>query len=139
MTVEIVGMEYDWLGCDANGHVALFSTAGAGYAPEAFLRNVAAHDAAIQCVLELPVTTEARFFPDIGPDLINTWRLVAERGLYAYDCDPNGGPYHLVAAPVVAVTANTLPAEVAEVATKVRCPERFERQTVITEEMLTDQ
>jgi len=139
MTVDVLGFEYDWLGCDTNGHVALFSTAGAGYAPEAFLCDVEAHDAAIQCILELPVTIEARFFPDIGPGCINTWRLVAERGLYAYDCNPNGGPYVLVAAPRVAVTANMLPAEVAEVATKVRCPVRFERQTVITEGMSTDQ
>lgn len=138
MTVDIVGYEYDWLGCNTDGHVALFSTAGAGYAPEAFVRNVEAHEAAIECILELPVTTEARFFPDIGPGCINTWRLVAERGLYAYDSDPNGGPYVLVAAPRVAVTANRLPAQVAEVAIKIRGLAPFEQQTVITAVMLSD-
>jgi hypothetical protein len=31
--IEIQGFEYDWLGVDDSGCVALFSTAGAGYAP----------------------------------------------------------------------------------------------------------
>jgi hypothetical protein len=133
---EILGMEYDWLGCDSNGHIALFSTAGVGYAPAEFLRDTDAHDVAIQEVLALPPTTEARFFPAVAPGLVNTWRLVAERGLYAYDCDPNGGPYHLVAAPVVAAKTDALPPEVVSVATRVRCPAPFERQTVVTEQML---
>src|SRR5437899_85750 len=34
---EILGLEFDWLASDADGHVALFSTAGGGYAPEDFL------------------------------------------------------------------------------------------------------
>ena len=133
---DIQGMEYDWLGSDLGGCIALFSTAGAGYAPTEFLRDTDAHDSAIQAVLALPATTEARFFPHVAPGLVNTWRLVAERGLYAYDCDPNGGPYRLVAAPVVPAKADTLPPAVADVATKVRCPMRFETQTVVAEGML---
>lgn len=133
---EILGIEHDWLGCDSNGHTALFSTAGAGYAPAEFLRDTDAHDIAIPEVLALPPTTEARFFPTVAPRLVNTWRLVAERGLYAYDCDPSGGPYHLVAAPVVAAKGDALPSEVVSVATTVRCPWQFERQTVVTEEMM---
>lgn len=133
---EILGTEYDWLGCDSNGHFALFSTAGAGYAPAEFLRDTEAHDMAIQEVLTLPPTTAARFFPAVAPGLVNTWRLVAERGLYAYDGDPSGGPYHLVAAPVVAAKADALPPEVVSVATRVRCLAQFERQAVVTEEML---
>jgi hypothetical protein len=33
--VEILGFEYDWLGSDGDGRVALFSTAGGSHAPEA--------------------------------------------------------------------------------------------------------
>jgi len=36
---EILGMEYDWLECDSSDHFALFSTAGARYAPAAFLTS----------------------------------------------------------------------------------------------------
>ena len=119
-------MEYDWLGCDLNGYFALFSTAGAGYAPAEFLRDVEAHDIAIQAILALPATTAARFAPSVASGLVNTWRLVAERGLYAYDCDPTGGPYRLVAAPVVPAKADDLPPAFTDVANKVRCPVYFE-------------
>lgn len=136
MTADIQGIEYDWLGCDSNGHIALFSTAGAGYAPPEFLRDTDAHDIAIQEILALPSTTEVRFFPVVGSGLVNTWRLVAERGLYAYDCDPSGGPYRLVAAPVVAAKADALPRAVLEVATRVRCPGHFVGHPVVTREML---
>jgi hypothetical protein len=133
---DIQGMEYDWLGCDSGGRVALFSTAGAGYAPTEFLLDTDAHDAAIQAVIALPATTDARFFPPVAAGLVNTWQLVAERGLYAYDCEPNGGQYRLVAAPVVPAKVDALPPAVADVATKIRCAMRFETDTVVTVEML---
>jgi hypothetical protein len=41
--IEILGLEYDWIGHDEDGRVALFSTAGTGYAQEAFLRGTDAH------------------------------------------------------------------------------------------------
>lgn len=133
---DIQGLEYDWLGSDLSGCVALFSTAGAGYAPMEFLRDTDAHDTAIQAVLALPASTAAQFSPHLAPGLVNTWRLVAERGLYAYDCDPNGGPYRLVAAPVVPAKAEALPTVVADVAVRLRYALRFETQAVVTEEML---
>ena len=89
---EIRGREYDWLARDDDGHVALFSTAGAGYAPVEFLWNTEAHDRAIQAILALPASTAARLAPELAANLENTWKLVAERGLFAFDCDPNGGP-----------------------------------------------
>jgi hypothetical protein len=134
---DILGLEYDWLGSDDSGAVALFSTAGAGYAPVALLRDTAAHDEAIQAVLALPATTEVRFAPDLAPGVLNTWRLVAERGLYAYDCDPNGGPYRIVAMPAVPAQIHELPPAVARVAASVRCSVRFERLSTVTGEVLT--
>ena len=114
--VDVLGLEYDWLGCDESGCVALFSTAGSGYAPGAFLDDTDAHDRAIEAILALPASTEARFFPDLSPGLVNTWRLVAERGLYAYDCDPNGGPYRQVASPANPARIGTFPAIVVDAA-----------------------
>lgn len=55
--------EYGWLGSDDSGCVALFSTAGAGYAPKAFLCHTDAHDTAMQAVLAMPTTTEVKFAP----------------------------------------------------------------------------
>ena len=76
---DIQGLEFDWLGSDEVGCVALFSTAGAGCAPAEFLRDTSAHDAAIEAVLALPASTTARFAPELAPGLPNTWRVVAER------------------------------------------------------------
>lgn len=135
---DIQGREYDWLGSDESGCVALFSTAGAGHAPKEFLRDTDAHVMAIQAVLALPASTEAKFSPALAPGLVNTWRLVAERGLYAYDCDPHGGPYRLVAAPAVSARADALPAVVADVAARLRCALRFETHTVVTDKLLSE-
>ncbi len=96
---ENQGYEFDWLASDAVGHVALFSTAGGGYAPEEFLRDTEAHDAAIDAILASPVTSRVCFAPELATGLVNTWRAVAERGVFAFDSDAQGGPYRLVAVP----------------------------------------
>ncbi|MEU8659832.1 hypothetical protein [Actinoplanes philippinensis] len=106
---DILGAEYDWLAGDGDGHVALFSTAGGGYAPDVFLRDTDAHAAAIGAVLACAATTSARFAPTLASKCENTWKLVAERGLFAYDADIDGGPYRMVAAPEVAIEAAHLP------------------------------
>jgi hypothetical protein len=133
---DIQGFEFDWLGCDEAGCVALFSTGGAGYAPAEFLRDTDAHHNAIQAVLALPAITEAQFAPDMSPTLQNTWKLVAERGLYAYDFDPSGGPYQLVAAPVTPLHARELPAAIAEVVSRLKLTMRFARSSVVTDQAL---
>lgn len=133
---DIIGFEYNWLDRDEDGHVALFTTAGAGYAPKAFLRDTDAHYDAIQTVLALPASTTALFFPDVGEGCINTWQLVAERGLYAYDSNPNGGPYDRVAAPQNPVRIETLPESVAVVAVSLDRGLRFQALKIIDDEML---
>ena len=133
---DVKGLEFDWLACDADRHVALFSTAGTGYVPTEFLGDTDAHDAAIESILLLPPSTAARFAPALGAGYINTWRLVAERGLFAYDCDPSGGPYRLVAAPVVPIRQDALPGAVAEVVARIALGLRFEFQPVVAEDSL---
>lgn len=96
---EILGTEYDWLARDANGHVGFFSTAGGSYAPPEFLRDTEIHDHAIEEILAAPARTEALFAPTLSMGRQNVWKLMAERGLFAFDGDANGGPYRLVAAP----------------------------------------
>jgi hypothetical protein len=113
---DIDGFEYDWVATDRDGHVALFTTAGGGYAPKQFLLDVDAHDAAIAALLGAPATTDALFAPVLGAGLDNTWKFIAERGIYAFDSDPNGGPYRLVSAPRRAVKLAELPPLVSRIA-----------------------
>lgn len=58
---EIVGLEYDWLASDADGYVALFSTAGGRWAPQEFLEVTDAHDRAIDAIKSTAPRTLARF------------------------------------------------------------------------------
>lgn len=112
---DVRGFEFDWLASDADGHVALFSTAGGGYAPEEFLRDTDAHDAAIEGILASPASTKARVAPALPAGLRNTWREMAERGVFAFDSDANGGRYRLVAVPETPVRVAELPDTAAEV------------------------
>lgn len=133
---EISGLEYDWLGRDASGCVAFFSTAGAGYAPRAFLDDTDAHDRAIASILELPASTEALFCPDLPAGNVNTWKLLADRGLYAYDSNPNGGPYDLVASPARPAHVNMLPEAVARAAVSLTSTLHFQQHDVISDALL---
>lgn len=134
---EILGYEYDWLATDVNGFVALFSTAGGGYAPEEFLRDTDAHDMALDAILAIPETTRARFAPQLPPNLKNTWQLVAARGLFAYDSDPHGGPYRQVAAPVMPIHIDDLPQGAREVVRALLLPRaRFDIHSIISAELL---
>jgi hypothetical protein len=135
--IEIVGLEFDWLASDADGHVALFSTAGGGYAPAEFLRDTDKHDTAIHAILASHASTTARFAPALPPGFENTWRLVAERGLFAFDSDLHGGPYRLVAAPDAPARAADLPARAAEVVGLLRFGHlRFANLSVVSKDLL---
>ena len=50
---DILGLEYDWLAVDQEGHVAVFSTAGGGRAPQAVLENTDVHDAGLDALMAL--------------------------------------------------------------------------------------
>lgn len=113
---EILGFEFDWLASDAEGHVAIFSTAGGGDAPEVFLQDTEAHDLAIDAILAMAASTKPRFAPQLAEGLENTWRMMAERGVFAFDSDAHGGPYRLVAAPEAAIRASALAEPAAAVA-----------------------
>jgi hypothetical protein len=119
--------------------VALFSTAGSGYAPDEFLRDLHAHADAIEAILACPATTSARFSPELGPQHINTWKLAAERGLFAFDEDPSGDPYILVAAPEIPICIHQLhEAAIAVLATLRFSRLRFAGMTALSERALRE-
>lgn len=119
---EILGLEYDWLASDGDGHVAIFTTAGGSYAPEEFLRDTEEHDRAIEVALAIPPLTEAVLAPRLKPGLRNTWLDLARRGFFGFDGDPNGGPYAKVAVPRHPVHVDDLPTETATVVRRLVFP-----------------
>ena len=135
---DIRGFEYDWLACDANWRAAFFSTAGSGYAPRELVEDTEAYDRAIDAILAAPATTRARFAPEVIAGRANIWALMAERGLFAYDSDPHGGPYRLVAAPEVAADVADLPEAAADIIGRVVFKNlRFGDVTELTGERLS--
>ena len=112
---DINGFEYDLLGCDRLGQVALLSTAGIGIAPDVFLLDTDKYDQVIENIFKLPVSTSVTRSPKIGAGLVNTWLLAAERGLYGYDASAPDGIYSRVSIPEVAILVNQLPSEIAKV------------------------
>ena len=117
---DILGFEYDWLAVDKDGHLGLFSTAGGGRAPQTFLADTDAHDAGLDALMASPPTTSARFFRQSKTGLDNAWKNAAERGVFAFDSDPSGAPYRLVAAPKAASTIDGVPAITAQAGGRVK-------------------
>lgn len=117
--IDLEGREYDWLACDRDRRVALFCTAGGGYAPDALVQDPDGYDAAIDAILSLAASTDVWFAPTSDGPFQDPWRLVAERGLFAYDSDAHGGPYHLVAVPEQAIFLDALPPAIAAVAGRI--------------------
>lgn len=106
--VENVGLDFDWLASDAEGHVAVFSSAGVEIPPDAVLRDMDAHVRALGALFATPASTHPVFAPTApGHD---RWYAAAERGLFVYRCSPAGGPYRLAAAPETPIRAVDLPA-----------------------------
>jgi len=122
MTLDIRGIEYDWLACDEHGHVALLSTAGGGRAPRLVIEDTSAQDAAIELLLAERKLCAPRFAPDLDETFVNTWKLMAMRGIFAFDSDAHGGPYRLVAAPTEPRLALQLPYLVRRVASRIVIP-----------------
>jgi hypothetical protein len=132
---EIQGYEYDWLACDRDGRVAMFSTAGGGYAPKAFLAETDKYDAALDALKQRAPFTSACMAPPVAEGLANIWKDLAERGLFSYDSDPTGGPYRLVGAPTVPLRAPELDSSIADVVQRVVLIEiQLGQDTVVTRE-----
>jgi hypothetical protein len=135
---EIRGLEFDWLATDAAGHVGFFSTAGAGFAPAAYLEDVEAHKEALAAILSLPASSRVEHAPVLADESTNTWRLVAARGLFAFDSHPNGGPYRLIAAPEAPVRLGDLPESVRAIVQHVQLPHvRFDAVSVVPDSLLS--
>jgi hypothetical protein len=107
---ELAGLDVEWLGCDGHGHIALFTTAGAGFVPPGLLADVALHDAALAAIAAQRERTVATWTTRLHrAGRTAPWRDVVRRGLFAYDCHPNGGPYRRCGVPRAPVTVDELP------------------------------
>lgn len=110
---DIRGLEYDWLAADQFENVALFTTAGTSYVPEAFLKDTASHELAIENTLGLSTSTVALFSPKLKPGLQNIWLEFSNRGFFGFDADFLTGGYNVVSAPQKPIKLHDLPRTIA--------------------------
>ena len=130
-----LGIEFDWLGVDRQGHVAVFTTAGYGPVPVDVNQHHVGVDAALDRVSELPVTGSAG---DIvrraaGGDY-SDWDAYSAKGFYAYDWQVWDGPYQRLSSPTVPLSISQLPADLRAVAHFVEFPVSFADAPEITVE-----
>ncbi|HSN28612.1 MAG TPA: hypothetical protein VLT45_20140 [Kofleriaceae bacterium] len=113
-------MEVDWLACDLVDQIAFLSTAGFGLAPRAVEDNLELYLGAVRAILARPMVGPATCELELAPGLTNTWKLAAERGVFALDYDSHSGRYAMIAVPSRRITLRDVPAELAEAIAMVR-------------------
>lgn len=118
---DIKGSEYDFLATNSLGQVAVFATAGAGCPPSGLLRAVDEHRVAIDALTALPVSCAVVRCDYVATELgfPDTWRLVAERGVFGYDAIGRKYIYVCSAVPSVPINVRDLPDSIRRVALSV--------------------
>ncbi len=96
-------MEFDWLGIDKNGHIAIFSNFNSGYTPNSITKSLTLYNELAVFIEELDKTSDAINVHN-GKGKYDDWEEYAQKGIFAYDNEnihtigyPNR--YHLIFKP----------------------------------------
>lgn len=131
------GREFDWLGIDRNGRVAVLSNAGYGPLPETVNERLADVDAVLELADELPVIGSAGNVENSGGGDFSVWYSYSAKGFYAYDWRVWGGPYRRLSSPTVPISIDRLPDQLQAVARLAVFPVDFADEPEITTECLS--
>jgi hypothetical protein len=126
------GREFDWLGIDRHGRVAVFSNAGCGPLPETVNEHLADVDAALERADDLPAIGSAGHIENSGDGDYSFWYSYSAKGLYAYDWHAVGGPYRRLSTPTVPISIDRLPDQLQAVARLAVFPVDFADEPEIT-------
>jgi len=126
---EFLGIDCSWLASDQAGHLGAFFTAGIGPIPQLALEGgpIPIEDMELR-LCELPRICSAKLLVTVPrPD---SYTDFAERGLFVYDwTDIHAttrsatNAYQAVAVPETLLHTNSLPANLAAAATRLRLPD----------------
>jgi hypothetical protein len=128
------GIEFDWLGVDRQGHVAVFTTAGYGPVPVDVNQHLADVDAALDRVGELPVIGSADIMGRSDDGDYSHWYAYSAKGFYAYDWRVWDGPYQRLSSPAVPISISQLPVELQAIAHFADFPVNFADEPEVTVE-----
>ncbi len=115
-----IGLDYAWLACDAEGHVARFTNAGEGPIPVVVLANRELADRAESLTRVLPFVGDHEMRVSL-PDPTD-FSQIARRGLYGFDWQDatrttgRGGCYEIVSRPLRPLRVEELPQELRRLA-----------------------
>jgi len=121
---EFSGLELDWLACDEDGFVAMFSSAGFGPVPDAAIAIADSLAEVFDRIKALPVTGDTA--PVSGRTEPDDWIAAAQRGLFAFDWAHTRNRYQIEAPPSRPVRLDDIKDElIRQAAERVRIPVRF--------------
>lgn len=117
-TNDLLGIDYAWIGIDPDGHVAVFTSAGAGPIPRWFADDRAWCAGVLEFVDALPARGSFQLHvPETSttPGLTD-WKRWAAAGLYAYDWLDVHRPsvshsrrYEAIATPTCSIEVHVMP------------------------------
>jgi hypothetical protein len=114
VTSPLAGLDFSWLAVDDDDHVAWLVTFGSAVVPKWVEER---RDDFVDFEDALTMLPEqGGCVARETPHNIEQWRAAARSGVFAYDWDVYNGPYNLVAAPVVSLKVEALPAHIAALA-----------------------
>jgi hypothetical protein len=119
-----IGLDYAWLACDAEGHVARFTNASVGPIPVVVLANRSLADQAESLSRRLPFVGGYEMRVSL-PDATD-FSQIARRGLYGFDWQDaartrgRSGCYEIVSRPLRLLQVEELPQELRQLAELVR-------------------
>jgi hypothetical protein len=106
-SADFLGLEYEWVAVDCNGHLGYFATAGYGHAPGFFTAHVSEHEQIVDRLLALPLRGVGVPAGDLPEDAGEPWKALADRGVFGFDAP--WGYYKRVYQPSSALHVSELP------------------------------
>ncbi len=121
---DFSNLEFDWLACDADGFVALFSSAGFGPVPEESVAMADALDAALDRMNAMPIRSGATSIG--GTTNPDDWMAAAQRGFFAFDWAHARDRYQIEALPNRPIRVDEVEDKtIRDAVSRVRIPVRF--------------
>ena len=116
----VTGVEFDWVACDRDGHVALLASAGSGVvSPSVAVDGDDAEDL-IGRLAALPETGRAHSKAGLAHDADGQWESLGKRGIFVYDFALGARSYQQIVTPASPTRLDGLPVALRTEVGKVR-------------------
>lgn len=102
-------MEFDWLGIDKYGQIAIFSNLNSGFTPNCVTNSMTLYNELVSFIESLEKTSEAIKVAK-GNGIYDEWEEFAQKGILGYDIEDvhsvyNPDRYHLLYKPTISINA----------------------------------